>query len=208
MATWGTIFKLGVDPQPNTPEAWAMLAIKAELVYCGIPQGGMQMDNPSFGSGTDRKVKDFQSRNGLIPDGHVGENTAHKLFKKRILQVEHTLGIEPGLLCKTKNLESSDDPACLSDDGNDRGPMQINRISHPQVTDQQCYFPPFCFVWSGKYLRAAYDGVLTSTGQHDWDLALASYNVGWGGARQWDRNGRPRASIASTYVRVVRSRVC
>lgn len=208
MGTWSTIYKLGTVAQPNTPEAWAILAIKAELVFNGIVQGGMQMDNPTFGTGTDKKVKDFQGRNGLIQDGHVGPNTAHKLFKKRILQVEKTLEIEPGLLCKMKSLESSDDPACLSDDLHDRGPMQINKISHPQVSDRDCYFPPFCFVWAGKYVRAAYDGVLDQHGQKDWDLACASYNVGWGGARIWDRDGRPKTATAANYVRVVRNRVC
>jgi hypothetical protein len=209
MATWGTYFKLGFNPPKNTPEGWAMLAIKAEIVYNGIPQGGMEMDNPEFGVGTDRKIKEFQKITpGLEVDGIVGPWTAHALFKKRILTVERTLGIEPGLLCKVKSLESSDDPACLSANGDDRGPMQINRISHPQVTDQQCYFPPFCFTWSGKYLVDAYNGVLTADGQKDWDLALAAYNTGWGGARMWDRAGRPATATAATYVRVVRSRTC
>lgn len=209
MATWGTYFELGVKPEPNTPEAWAMLAIKAEIVYNGITQGGMEMNNPEFGTGTAKKVKEYQRTVlGLDDDGVVGPYTAHHLFKKRILVVEKTLSIEPGLLCKTKSLESSDDPACLSDDEHDRGPMQINKISHPQVSDSQCYFPPFAFTWAGTYLRAAYDGILTTTGKKDWDLALASYNVGWGGARTWDKNGRPRTATASTYVRVVRSRVC
>lgn len=209
MATWGTYFKLGVDPLPNTPEAWAMLAIKAELVFNGIPQGGMKMADPQFGAGTKARVELFQKTvPGLDADGVVGPYTAHALFKKRILEVEKALQIQPGLLCKTKSLESSDDPACLSDNKDDRGPMQINRISHPQVLDQQCYFPPFCFTWSGHYLRSAYDGVLTTSGKKDWDLALASYNVGWAGARAWDRAGRPPGSVAGTYVRVVHSRVC
>lgn len=34
-----------------------------------------------FGNNTDSKVKDFQSKNGLVADGKVGKNTFKKLFK-------------------------------------------------------------------------------------------------------------------------------
>lgn len=209
MGTWSTYYELGVKAEATTPVGMAILAIKAELVFNGIPKYGMEMDSPTVGTGTVKAIRQFQNLiPGLVADGSVGPYTAHALFKKRILQVETTLGIERGLLCKVKSLESSDDPACLSDDKHDRGPMQINSISHPQVTDQQCYFPPFCFVWSGKYLRAAYEGVLTVDGKKNWDLALASYNVGWGGARTWDRNGRPHGTLAYGYVKMVRGRIC
>jgi hypothetical protein len=209
MGTWSTYYEQGVKAEPNTPTGWAILAIKAELVFNGIPRYGMEMDSPEVGTGTVRAIRQFQhSIPGLAADGSVGPYTAHALFKKRILQVEKTLGVEPGLLCKVKSLESSDDPACLSADLHDRGPMQINSVSHPQVTDEQCYHPPFCFMWSGKYLRAAYEGVLTVAGKKDWTLALASYNVGWGGARKWDRDGRPSGTLAYGYVKMVRGRIC
>ena len=37
-----------------------------------------------FGNNTDSKVKDFQSKNGLVADGKVGKNTFKKLFKQKI----------------------------------------------------------------------------------------------------------------------------
>lgn len=209
MGVWDTYYQLGTKAEPNTPLGWGILAIKAELVFNGIPQYGMTMSTPEVGNGTVKAIEHFQGTvTGLEVDGIVGPWTSHALFKKRILQVETTLGLPGGLLCKLKSLESSDDPAALSADGNDRGQVQINRISHPQVTDQQSFFPPFAFTWAGNYLKAAYNGVLTTAGKKDWDLALASYNVGWAGARRWDQMGRPASAAAATYIRVVRSRIC
>lgn len=209
MAVWKTYYQLGFDPPEKTPEAWAMLAIKTEIVYNGIPQGGMDTTDPTFGKGTDEKVREFQaSQAGLDVDGIIGPWTAHRLFRKRVLEVEKKLALPQGMLCKLKSLESSDDPAALSDDKHDRGPVQINDLSHPQVSDKDCYNPSFCFLWAGQYLRSAYDGIRTVDGQKDWDLALASYNVGWGGARRWDRAGRPRTATAYNYVKVVKNRVC
>lgn len=209
MGTWSSYYELGTKAESNTPLGRGILAVKAELVFNGIPQYGMNMNTPEVGTGTVRAIEAFQKQiKGLDVDGVVGPWTSHALFKKRVLQVEHTLGLPAGLLCKLKSLESSDDPACLSDDEDDRGQVQINRKSHPQVSDSQAYFPPFAFTWAGQYLLAAYNGILTVDNKKDWDLALASYNVGWGGARKWDKDGRPRTATAAVYTRVVKGRTC
>jgi hypothetical protein len=213
--TWDTMFAEGLKPAPETREAWAMLGIKQELVYCGVRQGGLQMDSPEFGVGTTRCVKDFQrmnARDGLDVDGVVGPKTAHVLFRKRALEVEKKYLIQPTLLCKMRTLESSDDPACLSEDTNDRGLMQINKPAHPAVLDEMAYDPEYAIDWAGRYVITAYQMFLKEHPDYSrpalWDMACASYNVGTNGARKWDAAGRPPSSVASTYVRVVRSRTC
>jgi hypothetical protein len=213
--TWDTMFAEGFNPSPGTREAYAMIGIKHELVYCGVRQGGMELDNPEFGGGTTRAVKDFQRanpRDGLDVDGVVGPHTAHVLFRKRALDVEKKYLIQPTLLCKMRTLESADDPACLSQDGNDRGLMQINRPAHPSVLDEMAYNPAYSIDWAGRYVITAYNMFLKDHPDYSrpalWDMACASYNVGTGGARRWDALGRPPSSTASTYVRVVRSRTC
>jgi len=214
---WDTIFRLGCD-LPEDRHEWAMLGIKAELVYNGIPQGGMEMDNPEFGVGTRSKVIAFQKSKGLTPDGEVGPITAHELFKKRILAAEKQYRIEPGLLCKNQKLESGNDPASLSPDGEDRGLQQINRRWHPEVTDRMAWDPEFAIGYGARYLANAYaifrKEFPAASEEFVWDLALASYNVGTGPARTWGKAGRPqfgadgKVITAWQYVMVVRRQKC
>jgi len=214
--TWDYYFEYGMEGAPGTREAFAIVGIKHELVYNGVPASMMQLDVPDFGSGTRSAVKQFQRNaprgDSLDVDGIVGPMTAHSLFRKRALAVEKLYLIEPTLLCKMRTLESADDPACVSLNGDDRGLMQINRPAHPQVTDEQAWNPAFAMDWAGRYLITAYNMFLKEHPDYTrsalWDMACASYNVGTGGARTWDKAGRPPSSTASTYVRVVRSRTC
>jgi len=207
MGDWDQYFKLGMTGGFDRV-GWSILAIKAEIVYNGIAQGGLEMNNPEFGTGTDKKVKEFQKLKGLEVDGIVGPNTAHQLWMKRAFFVEKKYNIPEHLLCRCKVLESSDDPAALSDDQHDRGLMQINSVSHPMVTDQLAFNPAFSIEWAGQYLKIAHDIL------GDWTLALAAYNVGTAGARKWDQAGRPKTNqdgtpnTAARYVQVVLTRKC
>lgn len=216
---WDTYF--GEDTVPKEDRhRWAMLAIKRELVYNGIPQGGMTMTNPDFGAGTTKAIKLFQTRNPACGDvdGVVGPKTAHELFKKRIRAAEVMYGVEPQLLCKNQSLESTNDPACLSPDRQDRGLQQINKKYHPDVTDEMAYDPAFAVGYGARYLSDAHAMFKKefpgASEEFLWDLALASYNVGTGPARTWGKAGRPEknadgtVSVAWRYVHVVRSRKC
>jgi hypothetical protein len=210
------MFESGLSAKPGTVLGYAICAIKRELVYNGVPGNIMQLDVPTIGSGTVTSIKRFQANaprsDALDVDGVVGPLTAHSLFRKRALAMETLYRIEATLLCKMRTLESADDPACLSQDGNDRGLMQINRPAHPQVADSQAYDPAFAMDWAARYLVTAYNMFSAEHPDYSrralWDMACASYNVGTGGARTWDKAGRPPSSTASTYVRVVRARTC
>jgi soluble lytic murein transglycosylase-like protein len=207
VGNWDVIYKNGTKGGEDRI-GWGILSIKEELVYNGIEQGGMEMDNPTYGVGTAAKVKLFQKNNKLAADGEVGPNTAHALYKKRTLATEKKYGIEPGLLCKLKNLESADFPSCLGHDGTDRGQLQINKPSHPEVTDKQAFNFPFAIEFAAKLLSGHYKTF------GNWDDALAAYNLGAGGCRKWIAAGRPQTNAdgtphtAAQYIRVVRKRVC
>lgn len=204
---WDVIFKVGTKGGEDRI-GWSILSIKEELVYNGIPQGGMTMTNPTYGTGTAAKVKAFQVAHNIHADGQVGPTTAHALYKKRTLATEKKYHIEPGLLCKLKNLESSDFPACLSVNHQDRGQLQINSVAHSDVSDKEAFNFPFAIDWAGRHLSYLY-GIF-----HNWDDALAAYNVGEGGAKKWIAAGRPTTNAdgtpttAAQYIRVVRRRVC
>lgn len=204
--TWDVYFSKPLDPPPGDRVGMAAVGIKHELVYNGVPQSGMDLDDPTFGSGTDAAIRKFQQSHGLTVDGSVGPNTAKSLFRKRGQAEAARIGCPKTLLCQQFDLESACDPACLSENGEDRGLSQINEMYHPTVDGSEACDPAFCIPWQADYLRAAYDNVFTVSGQKDWDLALAAYNVGWAAARKWDRAGRPKDSTAGRYVSAVHSR--
>lgn len=211
--TWDTYFEAGVMATPGSRIAFAIVSVKHELVYNGQPVGGMNLDVPEVGAGTVKAIKAFQKAHGLVVDGSAGPATCLVLWRKRCIAEATRVGAPKMLLAQQKSLESADDPACVSLNGDDRGLAQINRIYHGvAMPDSKAFTASLALPWQADYMRQAYDGVLTTKGKKDWDLALASYNVGWAGARAWDRAGRPnvdpdgRPNVAARYVRVVKSR--
>lgn len=210
--TWDVMFEAPLRAPIGSRVGLAIVSVKHELVFNGIPVGGMNLDVPEIGSGTERAISLFQKRNGLVVDGSCGPKTALVLMRKRSIEEALRIGAPRMLVAQQKSLESVDDFACVSENEEDRGPSQINKRFHPEVTDAKAYTVSFCLHWQADYLREAYDDVLTTKGKRDWDLALAAYNVGWGPARKWDEAGRPvtnpdgKPNVAAQYVRVVKSR--
>jgi hypothetical protein len=113
--TWDVYFSKPLDPPPGDRVGMAAVGIKHELVYNGVPQSGMDLDDPTFGSGTDAAIRKFQQSHGLTVDGSVGPNTAKSLFRKRGQAEAARIGCPKTLLCQQFDLESACDPACLSD---------------------------------------------------------------------------------------------
>jgi hypothetical protein len=204
--TWDVYFGKPLKADPADRVGLAICAIKRELVYNGVPQSGMNLDTPEIGTGTDSAIRKFQSSHGLVVDGQVGPNTAKMLLRKRGRLEAARVGAPSTLICQQFDLESACDFACLSANGEDRGISQINEGYHPDVVAAEAFDPAFCVPWQADYLRLAYDHVLTTAGQKDWDVALAAYNVGWSAARKWDAAGRPSDSTAGQYVAAVHSR--
>jgi hypothetical protein len=204
--TWDVFFANGLRAPHDSRVGWAVLSIKFELVFNGVPQGGMEMGVASIGQGTDRAIKTFQQRNALEVDGVVGPKTAKVLIRKRAKLEANRVHAPDMLIAQQLELESADDFACVSANMEDRGPAQINGRWHPEVSDSSAYDVTFCVRWQADYMREAYDGVLTVNGKKDWDLALAAYNVGWAAARAWDKAGRPKTTTAGQYVAAVHSR--
>lgn len=201
MGAWTSAYRRGDTATAGTPRAYGILAIKAELVYRGF--AGMAVESTTFGRGTDRAVRKFQKIMGLAVDGIVGPNTARALFRKRVSEIEAAFGIPDHLLCKLKSLESSNDPGATGwVDPQDRGLYQINEGFHPEVTDDLAFDPDYAGRWTGRALRAAFNTF------KDWDVAIASHNVGTGGATEWQKAGKPAGTRAAEYVHLVRNAPC
>jgi len=211
--TWDVMFEAPLKAAADDRVGLAIVSIKHELVYNGVPRGGMNLDVPEIGAGTTKAIQAFQRAHGLVADGSVGPLTAVVLWRRRANAEGKRVGMPTMLLPKQKSLESADDPACTSaKEGadpkkRDRGLAQINEFYHgAAMPDAKAFTASLSLPWMANYMLELYKLM------GDWTLALAAYNVGTSAARKWDAAGRPRfnadgsRNTASQYVEVVLSR--
>lgn len=136
---------------------------------------------------TDNAVRSAQGKLGLVADGVVGQSTMKRLLLPLIKRVakeqmdQDWTGIY-GVLAN----EGAFDPGAVGYlDSNDLGLAQVNLPSHPSVSFSDAFCP-----------SKTVNFVATLLGQglsvfHDERDAVASYNLGVGGTRQWIAAGRP-----------------
>lgn len=205
--TWDVVYEQGVQAPVGSRIGLAIVSVKHELVYNGVPVGGMNLDVPSIGKGTVSAIKRFQREHKLKADGSIGPDSAVVLWRKRAIAEALRVGAPRMLLAQQKSLESADDPACVSAGPDadphkrDRGLAQINAFYHGDaMPDEKAFTASLALQWQANYMREAFKGL------GDWMLALAAYNVGWAEARRWDAAGRPKNTTAGQYVHVVLSR--
>lgn len=212
-AAWTSYYKYRDRAEPNTPKAYALTALKRELVYRGYGEG-LNTESLFFGAAARERVKDFQQDLGMKIDGEVGPTTARRLFKKRIWDSSHKKNVPALMLCKQLNLESGFDPAAVGYvDPRDRGLAQINSFWHPEISDEQAFDPAFSIPWAANYLSENFKAL------GDINAALAAHNVGRFYARKWlDENkpisglytaeGKDYAAIITKYLLLLKSRDC
>lgn len=205
--TWDVFYEGGLQAPVGSRVGLAIVSVKHELVYNGVPVGGMNLDVPDIGTGTVNAIRRFQSQHGLEVDGSCGPKTATVLFRKRAVAEAARVGAPKMLLAQQKSLESADDPACVSagptadPHKRDRGLAQINAFYHGEVMpDEKAFTASLALAWQATYMLEAFKGL------GDWIVALAAYNVGWAEARKWAAAGRPKGTIAGQYVAAVLSR--
>ena len=212
-AAWTSWYRYQDKAEPDTPKAYALVALKSELAYRGFGKG-LDTTTPFFGAAARDRTKEFQASVGLKADGVIGPTTARRLFKKRIWEESHKSGNPALLLCKQLNLESGFDPAAVGYvDPRDRGLAQINSYWHPEVLDEDAFDPAYSIPWAAEYLSNNIEAL------NDNDAALAAHNVGRFYARQWLEAGKPAsglytaegkdyAAIITKYLSLLKSREC
>jgi hypothetical protein len=128
----------------------------------------------------------LQKNLGVVADGMIGPSTAAAVFVPIVQAEAKKLNVDwkapAGLLKK----ECGFDPGAVGyTDTYDTGMGQINRKSHPEYTIEQC----FDHVFAIDYVLKRYKKALLDFGnERD---AVASYNLGYGGTREWIAKGRP-----------------
>lgn len=180
---------------------WAILSLKNELAFNGH-RANMILRTQVFGSGTDIATREFQSANPQCgrSDGVIGFKTAMVLWRRRKVATEEVFVIPDHWLAKQITLESANDPAATGmADKRDRGLSQISSLHHPEITDSMAFNAAYSINWHGKQLKLAHAHF-----NGDWEAAIVSWNVGWGGAAIWIRDGKPEDSRAGKYLTAVK----
>lgn len=212
MGAWTQNYHKGETGSPGSPLAYAIVALKYELDFNGYG-AGLTLNGTTFGVTMDQQTRAWQEAAGIAVDGVIGPATARRLFARRFDQIERDLSIPDHLVCKVCSLESAVDPGAVGvSDPHDHGLVQINALAHPEVTLQEAFFPSFSLAYLGRTLATVYSKL------HDWDCAVAAWNVGGGGASDWCAMHKPSTggpswfpdlfARATRYVSLVKGQPC
>ncbi len=149
-----------------------------------------------LGPVTSKAISDFQKSRGEYVDGVIGPKTSKSLLFADLQKVGRqyrlanpgTSVISDEILCGVISSESGWDAGAVGYvDDEDLGLAQINGPSHPQWSEAQRLEPNTAFVFVFNYLKDS----LATAKIVTIDDAIASYNLGVGGAGKWIDAGRP-----------------
>jgi len=161
------------------------LAVKWFQGFFGVTADGL------WGPKTDAVVKNWQTSKGLKADGVLGPATAKAIFKNLVVKVTKEVNsAHPELATIVSGhvaWESGYDPAAVGvTTPQDLGLGQINGIYHPDMSVEDRLNPETALKWIANFVNA--NLVYFKYNVPD---AVASYNLGRGGASSWIRDGRP-----------------
>lgn len=171
-------------------------AVKAYQAALNRRLGTKLATDGAFGPVTGNALIDFQRASGEYVDGVLGPKTSRSLLLADIQKsVRNYQAAYPGHTAITAvivsgviNQESGWDAGAVGFvDSNDLGLAQINGPAHAQYTEAQRLDPMVAFPFVFNYLRESLDTATIVT----IDDAIASYNLGTGGAGSWIKAGRP-----------------
>jgi Putative peptidoglycan binding domain len=223
--TMGTTIQ-GVDAADKRRQRMAAQSIEQELKNQGFLSEGVKPDG-IFRDTTDKAIREFQRRHGLDDDGAAGRLTLRELFKPIVLweEVAGRIVIPGHYLHGQISLESDYDPGAegtATENGIDRGMVQLNDKSYPGLTPDMIYSNPrMCVAIGAARMREARrrETDVESYGDkgmwkcaildHNWPVAADHlYDTGeWLLTEQEKKDGvAPEQAKAAKYVNRVISR--
>lgn len=180
------------------------MAVKALQPHFGLT--GKDVDG-ELGPQTGAAIMAFQKAQHIEVDGVVGPFTCQALFKPLAVSAAKSLGdtaheaMLVQMTCGTLFLESTYDPGAVGVvDPQDLGVGQINGPAHPEISVDQRLNPLSTIPWMVKFIA----GNLATMGYSEED-AIASYNLGIGGARSWIKAGRPQMFNGTNVLAYIQS---
>ena len=131
-------------------------------------------------------VATYQGRVGLEADGVFGPKTAQKFYLPTVKAAYAQHGLDWKLGYGLVTTESGWDPGAVGYvDDHDLGLCQINGPAHPEMDMDERLDPEASLMWQASQM--AYLQIVLGNLRD----AVAAYNLGLGGARQWVKAGRP-----------------
>ena len=169
-----------------------VLAIQKLLNACPNIQTRVAEDG-IFGEKTSIAVKEVQKLGSVKEDGVVGVNTMKTLMLLPIVSREASFGVPWQATFGILQFEGGGDPGAVGyADKADLGLAQVNTHAHPTVTLEQAFDPFWAIEFVDGYLANAMKYLNNNLRD-----AVASYNLGIGGTRQWIADGRPEKWMPS-----------
>jgi soluble lytic murein transglycosylase-like protein len=169
---------------PNINDLAVFLGAKAIQKLLDFDESGQ---DGIIGPNTDQRIRDKQKDLGVAADGLIGPTTMKAMLMPLIREVGERHGVRWKLLCGKLTWEGNFDPGAVGwADMDDLGLSQINIRAHPHVSVEEAFDPHFALHFGARLMREnldAFDG-----NERD---AIAAYNLGQGGTRQWIAAGRP-----------------
>lgn len=147
-----------------------------------------------FGSATSTAVTKFQNlheKQTGLPWGGIGPDTSRALLipdMRAVVKENGNALITNHMVAGTIHHESQWDAGAIGYlDENDYGLAQINGTAHPDLSKAERLNPLVAF----KFVVSYYENALANLDNNVRD-AVASYNLGIGGAKRWISQGRPQ----------------
>lgn len=174
--------RTGVTPELN--DLAVFLGAKALQKLLGFDE---RLQDGIIGPLTDGRIRDKQRELGVAVDGLVGPRTMKAMLMPLVREAAERHGVRWQILCGKLTNEGNWDPGAVgASDPTDLGLSQINIRAHPQVSPEQAFDADFAIDFGARFMAEnlrAFDG-----NERD---AIAAYNLGAGGCRQWIAAGRP-----------------
>lgn len=172
---------------------WALRSWKYELDYNGY-RGAMVLDTAALGDAASAEIRAFQDEHGLAADGIIGPATGRQLLGKRIRGVASGYGVAYAALDGIVAHESGYDLGAIgSVDHGDRGLTQQHIYPTGSITLSQAIRPASALPRLAAQLKRL-------AWEWDEDAAIASWNIGEGGAEWWWKQGKPASGSPSWWT--------
>jgi len=172
----------GITPDIN--DLAVFLGAKAIQKLLGFDERGQ---DGIIGPLTDARIRNKQRELKVTVDGLIGRNTMKAMLMPLVMEAEKKHGVRWQILCGKLTNEGAWDPGAVgASDPNDLGLSQINVLAHPQVSPEEAYDPEFAIDFGARFMKEN----LNAFNGNERD-AVAAYNLGAGGTRQWIAAGRP-----------------
>lgn len=163
------------------------LAVKAIQSRLNAVLGTTLAVDGILGPKTDSVIKQLQTKLGETADGMIGPKTSTSLFLPVLKKQATANSVDWAIVAGLVKQESMFDPGAVGyQDTRDLGFGQISQRAHPEVTIEQAFDPVFAFDYMADRFKYALNYFNGNTRD-----AIASYNLGYGGTKEWARLGRP-----------------